>query len=114
MVKTCKCGPSTKYTPPRTSTNTSGTPTEAPVDECWIVEIEGQPSVRVVVQSLASVVNNTTRYADDPKSIPPGYWITAGPLVRAIPIAMAARRESRNRVANDGADGCGTSGIAVQ
>jgi hypothetical protein len=44
----------------------------------------------VVVQSLASVVNNTTRYADDPKSIPPGCWITAGPLVRAIPIAMAA------------------------
>jgi hypothetical protein len=65
-------------------------PAEAPVDECWIVEIEGKPSVRVVVQSLASVVENTSRYADDPKSIPPGYWITAGPLVRAIPVAVAA------------------------
>jgi 2,4-diaminopentanoate dehydrogenase len=65
-------------------------PAEAPVDECWIVELEGRPSVRVVVQSLASVRDGTERYADDPKSIPPGYWITAGPLVRAIPVALAA------------------------
>jgi hypothetical protein len=65
-------------------------PPEAPVDECWIVEIEGKPSVRVVVQSLASVRQGTSRYADDPKSIPPGYWITAGPLVRAIPVVLNA------------------------
>jgi 4-hydroxy-tetrahydrodipicolinate reductase len=65
-------------------------PPEAPVDECWIVELEGRPSIRVVVQSLASVREGTSRYADDPKSIPPGYWITAGPLVRAIPIATEA------------------------
>lgn len=65
-------------------------PPEAPVDECWIVELEGKPSVRVMVQSLASVREGTTRYADDPNSIPPGYWITAGPLVRAIPVAIAA------------------------
>jgi 2,4-diaminopentanoate dehydrogenase len=49
-----------------------------------------RPSVRVVVQSLASVGEGTDRYADDPNSIPPGYWITAGPLVRAIPVALAA------------------------
>jgi 2,4-diaminopentanoate dehydrogenase len=65
-------------------------PAEAPVDECWIVELEGRPSVRVVVQSLASVREGTSRYADDPKSIPPGYWITAGPLVRAISVAAQA------------------------
>jgi hypothetical protein len=65
-------------------------PAEAPVDECWIVELEGRPSVRVVVESLASVRAGTNRYADDPNSIPPGYWITAGPLVRAIPVALAA------------------------
>lgn len=65
-------------------------PVEAPVDECWIVEIEGRPSVRVVVQSLASVFDNTTRYPDDPKSIPAGYWISAGPLIRAIPVVLAA------------------------
>ena len=65
-------------------------PAEAPVDECWIVELEGRPSVRVVVESLASVRDGTDRYADDPNSIPPGYWITAGPLVRAIPVALAA------------------------
>jgi 2,4-diaminopentanoate dehydrogenase len=65
-------------------------PAEAQVDECWIVELEGRPSVRVVVQSLASVGEGTDRYADDPNSIPPGYWITAGPLVRAIPVALAA------------------------
>jgi hypothetical protein len=65
-------------------------PAEAPVDECWIIELEGRPSVRVVVQSLASVRDGTSRYADDPNSIPPGYWITAGPLVRAIPVVLAA------------------------
>ncbi len=46
--------------------------------------------MRVVVQSLASVRDGTNRYADDPNSIPPGYWITAGPLLRAIPVALAA------------------------
>jgi 2,4-diaminopentanoate dehydrogenase len=65
-------------------------PAEAPVDECWIVELEGRPSVRVVVESLASIRDGTDRYADDPNAIPPGYWITAGPLVRAIPVALAA------------------------
>lgn len=65
-------------------------PAEAPVDECWIVELEGRPSVRVVVESLASVRGGTDRYPDDPNSIPPGYWITAGPLIRAIPVALAA------------------------
>jgi hypothetical protein len=66
-------------------------PAEAPVDECWIVELEGRPSVRTVVESLASVRDGTTRYADDPRGIAPGYWITAGPLIRAIPVVIAAQ-----------------------
>jgi len=41
-------------------------------------------------QSLASVREGTTRYGDYPNPIPPGYWVTAGPLVRAIPVAVAA------------------------
>lgn len=65
-------------------------PAEAPVDECWIVELEGKPSVRVVVESLASIREGTTRYPDDPHSISPGYWITAGPMVRAISVVLAA------------------------
>lgn len=65
-------------------------PAEAPVDECWIIELEGRPSVRTTVQSMVSVREGTVRYADDPKQIPPGYWITAGPLIRAIPVVIAA------------------------
>ena len=65
-------------------------PAEAPTDECWIVELEGRPSVRTTVQSMASIREGTARYADDSKQIPPGYWITAGPLVRAIPVVIGA------------------------
>jgi 2,4-diaminopentanoate dehydrogenase len=65
-------------------------PDFAPADECWIIDLEGRPSVRTLVQSMASLKDGTSRYADDPNSIPPGYWITAGPLVRAIPVVIAA------------------------
>lgn len=65
-------------------------PPEAPTDECWIIDIEGKPSLRVVIQAMASVEDGTDRYPDDPKQIAPGYWLSSGPLIRAIPIALAA------------------------
>lgn len=65
-------------------------PEEAPVDECWIVDIEGRPSLRVVVQSMASVREGTDRYPDDSQQISPGYWVSAAPLIRAIDLVLAA------------------------
>jgi 4-hydroxy-tetrahydrodipicolinate reductase len=58
-------------------------PAEAVAEECWIVEIEGRPSVRATVDSLSSIRDGTMRYEGDPTS--PGYYATAVPLIQAIP-----------------------------
>jgi 4-hydroxy-tetrahydrodipicolinate reductase len=58
------------------------------VDESWELEIEGRPSFRLKVDSLASVAGGTLRYPDDPT--PPGAYVTAGVLVQAIGAVVAA------------------------
>ena len=63
-------------------------PAEANVDECWFVTIEGRPSVRVTLEALASASTGALRYDDDPT--PPGYYLTAAPLLQAIPAVVAA------------------------
>ena len=63
-------------------------PAEATVDECWFVTIEGRPSVRVTLEGLASAATGALRYDDDPT--PPGYYLTATPLLQAIPAVVAA------------------------
>jgi hypothetical protein len=63
-------------------------PAEADVDECWFVTIEGRPSLRVTLEGFASAERRTLRYDDDPT--PPGYYLTASPLLQAIPATVAA------------------------
>ncbi|MFI1801856.1 hypothetical protein ACH427_31570 [Streptomyces sp. NPDC020379] len=63
-------------------------PPEAVAAECWIIEIEGRPSVRVTLDMVASIRHGTTRYDHDPTT--PGYYASAAPLLQAIPLVVDA------------------------
>jgi 4-hydroxy-tetrahydrodipicolinate reductase len=63
-------------------------PPEAVADECWIIEIEGRPSVRIAVDSLASIRTGERYYDRDPTQ--PGYYATAVPLIQAVPAVVTA------------------------
>jgi 2,4-diaminopentanoate dehydrogenase len=63
-------------------------PAEAVAEECWIVEIDGRPSIRAAVDSLASLGNGASRYEGDPTA--PGYYAIAAPMIQAIPLVVDA------------------------
>ena len=62
-------------------------PSGSDADEFWRIEIEGRPSVRLVIETLASL-DGSTRYPDDPT--PPGYYAIAGPVIQHIPHVVTA------------------------
>ncbi|MGA8547805.1 MAG: hypothetical protein WB785_21425 [Mycobacterium sp.] len=69
-------------------------PPKAVGDDCWLIEIEGRPSVSLTLQALASAKLGTVVYDDDPTS--PGYYATAGPLIQAIPDVVEAEAGIRD------------------
>jgi hypothetical protein len=63
-------------------------PEEAVGDDCWLVQIEGRPSIDVTVTTLASIADRSWLWDGDP--ITPGYYATAAPLLQAVPRVIAA------------------------
>ena len=63
-------------------------PPEATSEECWIINIEGTPSLQCKVNAQASFVKNQRLADDDPTYA--GYYISAIPLIRSIPSVVEA------------------------
>jgi 4-hydroxy-tetrahydrodipicolinate reductase len=62
-----------------------------PVAQCndfWTIEIEGRPSLRISIASMASFKENIYIRPDEPT--PPGYTMTVVAMVQAIPVVVAA------------------------
>jgi 4-hydroxy-tetrahydrodipicolinate reductase len=63
-------------------------PAAATGNDFWTIEIEGRPSLRITVASLASYRDNLYIKPDEPT--PPGYIMTVVAMVQAIPAVVAA------------------------
>lgn len=64
-------------------------PAEAVADECWIIEIEGRPSLRTAIVSCASTRDDSRRNDGvDPST--PAWYATAAPIIQAVPMVVAA------------------------
>jgi len=64
-------------------------PPEATAEECWIITIEGTPSLKAVLSAKGSFEFNRRRNPGD--NTDPGYYMTAVPMVRSIPSVIAAK-----------------------
>lgn len=64
-------------------------PAEAVSDDCWIIEIEGRPSSRVVVDVQGSLEKGLARLPDNPT--PTGFFGTVVACLQAIPHVVAAQ-----------------------
>lgn len=62
-------------------------PEQAVADECWLLEIEGRPSIRLTMDTSASL-DGSSRYEGDPT--PPGYYATGNAMLGHIPFVVAA------------------------
>jgi 4-hydroxy-tetrahydrodipicolinate reductase len=63
-------------------------PAAATGNDFWTIEIEGRPSLRITVASMASYADNIYIKPDEPT--PPGYTMTVVTMVQAIPVVVAA------------------------
>ncbi len=64
-------------------------PPDAIADDCYLIEIEGRPSLKAAVALFASAKDGTYRY-DESDPIQPGYYSTAGPMIQAVPFVVDA------------------------
>lgn len=63
-------------------------PATALGNDFWTIEIEGRPSLRISIASMASYKDNIYIRPDEPT--PPGYTMTVVTMVQAIPAVVAA------------------------
>jgi 2,4-diaminopentanoate dehydrogenase len=63
-------------------------PAECPVNDFWLIEIEGRPSLRITVAGQASYAENVYIKPDEPT--PPGYIMTVVAMLQAVPGVVAA------------------------
>lgn len=63
-------------------------PETAKGDDFWTIQIEGRPSLRVSVESMASFEENVYMRPDEPS--PPGYLTTVIAMVQSIPGIVSA------------------------
>jgi 4-hydroxy-tetrahydrodipicolinate reductase len=63
-------------------------PAVATADDFWTVTIEGRPSLRVTIESKASIAKNQKLFDGDPT--PPGYYLTVVTMLQSVPQVEAA------------------------
>ncbi|VWX50202.1 hypothetical protein [Novosphingobium sp. 9U] len=63
-------------------------PDECPVNDFWLIEIEGRPSLRITVAGQASYQENVYIKPDEPT--PPGYIMTVVAMLQAVPAVVEA------------------------
>jgi hypothetical protein len=61
-------------------------PAEGVSDDCYILKVEGRPSVSVTLALYASAEDQSQFREGDPTQ--PGYYATAGPIIQAIPFVV--------------------------
>jgi 4-hydroxy-tetrahydrodipicolinate reductase len=64
-------------------------PAGAISDDCWIIEVEGRPSTRVVVDVQGSLERKLVLLPDNPT--PTGFFATVIAMINAIPQVIAAK-----------------------
>lgn len=63
-------------------------PDECPVNDFWLIEIEGRPSLRITVAGQASYQDDLYIKPDEPT--PPGYIMTVVAMLQAVPAVIGA------------------------
>jgi 2,4-diaminopentanoate dehydrogenase len=63
-------------------------PSAAISDDCWLIEVEGRPSTRVIVDIQGSLEKDLILLPDNPT--PPGFFATVIAMINAIPRVLAA------------------------
>lgn len=63
-------------------------PEECPVNDFWLIEIEGRPSLRITVAGQASYRDNV--YVKPEEPTPPGYIMTVVAMLQAVPGVIEA------------------------
>jgi 4-hydroxy-tetrahydrodipicolinate reductase len=63
-------------------------PATATANDFWTIEIEGRPSLRMTIASMASYKDNIYIRPDEPT--PPGYVMTVNTMIQAVPAVVDA------------------------
>ncbi|HJP67353.1 MAG TPA: hypothetical protein VJ846_00500 [Sphingomicrobium sp.] len=63
-------------------------PKIATADDFWTLTIEGRPSLRVLIESKASIAQNLKMIPGDPT--PPGYYMSVVAMLQAVPLVTSA------------------------
>lgn len=63
-------------------------PDECPVNDFWLIEIEGRPSLRITIAGQASYQEDIYIKPDEPT--PPGYIMTVVAMLQAVPAVIDA------------------------
>jgi hypothetical protein len=64
-------------------------PPQCPVNDFWLIEVEGRPSLKIAVSGQASYEKDIYIKPDEP--VPPGYVMTVVAMVQAVPAVIAAK-----------------------